>query len=294
MAITINFPASPVVNDLYSFGVKTWKWDGVAWNMLGAGLSGREILTAPKSYFVRTDGSDSNDGSANTSGKAFLTIQKAVDVVAALDVSIYDVTIEIADGTYTAGALLKKVVGAGGVTIRGNTTTPANVIISVTSGHCFYAAAVTTTFYTIEGIKLQTTTSGWGVVATGGSRLSIGAMNFGACASGHLYLDTGGVVSVKSSYAISGTAPVHVQASYSSFVCYAVTITITGTPNFSVGYVYATSLSNVFIGNCTFVGSATGVRYTGVGLTVLSANGAGVSAWPGSAGGTLSSGSQYL
>ena len=61
----------------------------------------RELLTANRTYYVRTDGSDGNTGLANTSGGAFLTIQKAIDTAAALDLSVYNVTIQLADGTYT-------------------------------------------------------------------------------------------------------------------------------------------------------------------------------------------------
>ena len=64
-----------------------------------------------------------------------LTIQKAIDVVAALDLSIYDVAIRVADGTYTAAATVKAPwVGSGAVTLTGNTTTPANCIITVAAG----------------------------------------------------------------------------------------------------------------------------------------------------------------
>ncbi|TKT73671.1 DUF2793 domain-containing protein [Afipia massiliensis] len=81
------------------------RYDGTAarWYAI-ARSGGREVLTANRTYYVRTDGSNSNDGLSNASGGAFLTLQKAIDIVAALDLSIYNVTIQVGSGTYTSGA----------------------------------------------------------------------------------------------------------------------------------------------------------------------------------------------
>jgi hypothetical protein len=32
--MAINFPASPSVNDTYSYGTRTWQWDGLAWKQI--------------------------------------------------------------------------------------------------------------------------------------------------------------------------------------------------------------------------------------------------------------------
>jgi len=91
----------------------------------------RTKLTANRTYYVRTDGNDSNTGLTNTSGGAFLTVQAAINTVAALDLQIYNVTIQIADGTY-AGAMVVNGpwLGTGDVTIQGNNATPSNVVLS--------------------------------------------------------------------------------------------------------------------------------------------------------------------
>ena len=94
------------------------------------GGGGRELLTADRTYYVRTDGSDSNDGLSNSAGGAFLTIQKAIDMTAALDLSIFDVTIQVGSGASWAPFELKSTAGAGKVTILGDEATPSNCIVT--------------------------------------------------------------------------------------------------------------------------------------------------------------------
>lgn len=116
---------------------------------------GRELLTANRTYYVRTDGNDGNTGLANTSGGAFLTIQKAIDVASALDTGIYSVTIQVGAGTYTAANTLKSYVGAGPIVIVGDETTPSNVVISPTTANGINADGVRG-LWEIRGIKFTT------------------------------------------------------------------------------------------------------------------------------------------
>lgn len=258
------------------------------------GASVREKLTADRTYYVATTGSDTaNNG--RTVGAPFLTIQKAVDVVAAtLDLGGYAITVQVADGTYTSPTSAKALVGGNLITIQGNATTPANVVISTTSNHCFYSSVPDITFY-IKNLKVQTTTSGYGLYADIKSVIQFDGVNFGACASGHIISLGGASVSaLAASYAISGGAPSHINVQNGGSVfMYNNTATITGTPAFSTAFLYS-AVSGIYAGgNNTWSGSATGSRYSINLNSVVNTNGAGTSHFPGNAAGTTATGGQY-
>jgi hypothetical protein len=258
----------------------------------------RELLTAARTYYVRTDGSDSNTGLANTAGGAFLTIQKAVDTVSALDIAGNTITIQIADGTYTATVALKNVPGfasLGNLIIQGNNATPANVIISTTSADCFSADTLSSV-WDIKDLKMQTTTSGACLAPTNGSCIRFGNVNFGTTAGSHVYCLNRGYIVTLSNYAISGAASIHWLAYHASqLVCIAKTITITGTPAFSL-FADCEFLSTMNVHSNTFSGSATGPRYQSYSNSIIFTNGGGATYLPGNAaaGTPTATGGLYL
>ena len=122
-----------------------------------------ERLYADRTYYVRTDGSDSNDGLVNNSGGAFVTIQKAWDVIKqALDLNGFNVVVQIGDGTYTAGLAVRGDVpgqnAGSAITFQGNSGMPANVLVSITGGNCFNASEGARLL--IKDLEMRTTTSG--------------------------------------------------------------------------------------------------------------------------------------
>lgn len=254
-------------------------------------LSVRELLTAARTYYVATTGSDSNDGLS--AGAPFLTIQKAVDVVCSIDGGVQAVTISVADGTYTAGVALKAPVGSGTFTIQGNTTTPANCVISPTSGSAITANGAGK--WTIKGVKLTTTSAGRGIIALGSStQLSISYIEFGSVNYEHIYLSNGAALSIGGAWAISGSAIAHILVSSGGqFNAGGITCTITNTPAFSNGFATASNLGVIVVVSLTFSGSATGKRYDATTNGVIQTYGGGASYFPGNASGTTATGGVY-
>lgn len=249
----------------------------------------RERLTGNRNYYVRTDGSDSNDGLANTSGGAFLTIQKAIDTAAALDLSIYNVIIDVADGTYTGGLTLKSYVGGGYILIRGNTTTPANVLLNVT-GNCVYGEDCGN--WQLSGVKLVSTSRG--IYLVGRSALKISLIDFGACTYNHMLIESGARVRATGNWTISGgSGSAHIGLNYGgSFVAAVLTCTITGTPALTY-FVDASIGSNATLQAMTFSGSATGTRYSATMNSVIQTYGGGSTYLPGNVAGSTATGGQY-
>lgn len=268
---------------------------GAAAISLEAAYTPRERLLAARTYYVRTDGNDSNTGLVDSAAGAFLTLQAAVNAYQSLDCNGYDVTIKVGDGTYTAGASVTSRVGTGNLNITGNTSTPANVVISTTNTPCVSVVGHPGGSYVIvDGFKV-TSTAAQGLYCAVGSVLFFGRIEFGACAQHIFAAAYGTIVSNSVAYTISGNAGFHwYAATYAQiYVVGAFTITLSGTPAFP-GYFAYSGTSVVEAHGMTFSGAATGAKYLANLTGVINTSGSGLNYFPGNSDGSTSTGGQYL
>ncbi|RUO97834.1 DUF2793 domain-containing protein [Hyphomicrobium sp.] len=255
----------------------------------------REVLAANRTYYIRTDGSDSNDGLANASGRAFLTIQKALNLAKTIDLNGFVITVQIADGTYTGANSLDTPLLGGSVIIQGNSTTPANVLISVTSADAFSinGAGIKAT---IKDLKIQTSSGGNGIYAKNAAEVNYANVVFGPCAERHVRADSNAHVQATGNYTIAGNALDHLLSFGGNYEAAGITITLSGAPAFSGQGFNLDFLGRASLYAVSFSGSATGKRYNVSANSVLQSFGAGSAStyFPGNANGTTSTGGQQL
>jgi hypothetical protein len=222
----------------------------------------REVLSASRVYYVRADGSDGNDGKADSTSRAFLTLQKAVDAALKLDLNGFAVTIQVRSGTFAGFTLSVPFVG-GLVTIVGDPVTPANVIIN--TGIIVQNGAT----IAIGGVEFRA--SGHCIdVLTAATVVINRKCNFGTCGGFHMLAESAGgniVVALPAGdggYVINGSAGFgHYGASSGGVIsCVGQLVTLTGTPNFgALGFAYAT-MGSIRIHGTVFSGAATGGKFT--------------------------------
>ncbi|BCG85338.1 hypothetical protein MesoLj113c_14480 [Mesorhizobium sp. 113-3-9] len=261
----------------------------------------REVLTANRTYYVRVDGSDSNTGLVNSAGGAFLTIQKAIDVVGALDISIYTVTIQVGDGTYTGGVALNGPwVGLGTVILQGNASTPTNVVISTASGVVPVSLTNKATL-TLRNMKLQNAGGSASNirVTTGAIITPTTGLHFGATGYACIDARAGGLVNasfLSANWTITTSVPRFLSITEGS-LCSArfVTINVSGSYAWASQFAEVASAGLLNIDGVTWniTGTPTGKRYA-VSQNGLCITGGGASYFPGDVAGTTSTQGQYL
>ena len=261
--------------------------------------AGRETLTAARTYYVRTNGSDANNGLANTSGGAFLTIQKAVDVASNLDNMGFDVTIQIADGTYNETITLKSFVGSGRITVQGNTSNAGGVIIigfGYAAVGAISARAVLGT-YVLQWMRIACGGGGAAVRVSGGaSYIQVGNLQFGNTGTTTLYcLHTvdGGMVEVIGNLQINAGSYQYYILNNGGMVRAGGVLTFSGAVTISNAFI-SSGRAGMVLAVHTFSGTFTGKRFEALGNGVIDTGTGNLSLFPGTIAGTTASGGQYL
>lgn len=247
---------------------------------------GRELLTANRTYYVSTTGSDSNDGLSV--GSPFLTIQKAVDVVAMLDISIYDVTIQLADGTYTltSDVILKDPIGAGFVFIDGNSGDNSLVVITGAGTANLFSANISNKYelryLTFDDFPQRAVLGG----NVSGSKVLVRDCRITNPGTRAFYAaNTFGLIVFRGTLDYeytSGTVETmfHCLAQGAAIEAQNLTITITGNPTFTDALASADRFSSINLINASNTGSHGGTRFNAERSSVILAM--GVSGFSGS------------
>lgn len=266
----------------------------------------RKQLTADLSIYVSPTGNDTNNSGLALSSP-FLTLQRAWNyIISTLDLNGFNVTVNVANGTYSGGLNARgSVAGLGTgntVSFVGNVGSPGSVIISTTNAHAI--SAQNGANFNISGFQLQATgtlggAAASGILSTVSSNVTInGAMIFGACTGFHLWATQAALITGNAiTYTVSGSSQGHLAASGSgSIVLLGPTINVSGTLSFSIAFASAGNLALVSVtGSAINVsGTVTGTRYSVTSNSVISTSGGGANVFPGTVAGATSTGGQYL
>lgn len=261
--------------------------------------SGRKVLTASVTYYVRKDGSDSNDGLTDTAGGAFLTIQKAVNSVQALDFGGQRanlVVIQVADGIYEEELLLGPLVGfpatAGGVypvRIVGNSANPNNVVIYPNGGYGALTVSGTAAAWRVEGFHINGArlgNYGAAILVMAGAGLSMGVYNI-TTNSGVYAINTFDVGSRFTAYdwlpfTLNGPCRGVIYSDGGSLVNVSFSSVTLGTLGVTESYLQAYAMSNLTYYSGSHSGVATGRKFYVDTNSLINTFGSGISYLPGS------------
>lgn len=256
------------------------------------------LATADTTYFVRTDGNNANLGTSNTSGGAFATIQKALDVVAAIGWFTFKPTIQVGAGTWTVPVVLPPVLTSTIPELIGDTTTPSNVTISVsgTGAICIHRPSPGCN-WRVRGFRLQSTGLGAGNLRSSFGAIEAGNIVFnGNSSTGFDYMAINfGLITWIGNYSVTASGSVHAWAQpFGSIYLSGATVTLSGTPAMS-GFWFYGDRGQIDAFSVTFTGSGgTGTRYRALGSGGnIFVNGGGLSYLPGSLSGSIANGGEY-
>lgn len=256
----------------------------------------REVLSANRTYFVDPAGNDANNGLG--AGAPLATIAAAIAKCYQIDTNGHEVTIQLADGTYTSGGATLSVdrplTGGGRLEILGNPAAPGNVIVRGVYPSVQVSAGASVA---LRHFRIESSSTGSLLLANSNATVFIDNLVFAATSRYHIELSSGASLTVLGDYAIVGGATLgHISLASCSVLDGANrTITLTGALSFGAQFILVSSGGVYAFWNATWTvtGTATGKRYAASLNGVINTFGKGTSHFPGDVAGTTTTGGQY-
>jgi hypothetical protein len=210
-----------------------------------------------------------------------------MDVARSINLSIYDITIQVGAGTFSENIELGVyVTGGGGITVVG---TAGSTTISPTSGACINGWGVAK--YGFYNFTL-TCADDNAVGSHDGMLIYLGGITFSTISAAAIRADVQGAVFIEGSNTITGNCDVFMHADDNGAIYNSSDITLSGTRAFTT---FAVAGARSYISSTgSYTGSATGKRYDVTANSVINTEGAGATYFPGDAAGTTATGGQYL
>ena len=295
------------------------KYDGtnwqIAWSQAGGGIAGAPIFLPLRVRFTltRRPGNDAWDGTVAvfTTGVTgpFATLQRAASECQKYNLNNYNITINVANGTY-APFVLPKYSGSGYITWQGNSTTPSAVTVQATGDHNAIDGGDFGTQF-MNGFKVSANGPSvnqvcGGIFIGGQSHLNLDNIEYGFCQGAQLLVSRSAQCTLgQSTFRISGgssgngvSPAAHALVFFGGNLevnsVFLPTLIIPAAINLGV-FVEANSLgvSSYVFATITGAGNVTAQKYRGSANAIINSLGNGVNYYPGAVAGVLTSGAQY-
>lgn len=261
------------------------------------GLASGEVqrIAINPTLYVRPDGNDANDGLSNTAGGAFATIAAALARgTSQFNFASSALNIQLgAPGTYAAPGTLPR--GTGTINIIGNAGNQTAYVISGDAqpgqGCIQTSGALTVTGVTVQNTGAQS--HGIATTGTGSATLFYTTIGSTQTTSGsHLFSVDNSGITVAAGCVLQGNASAAFNAA-GGFVSINTNtnVFIFGAPTFSLATAVALNGGRIQMqGGASVGGSANGQRYNVQNYSIITTNGGGENAFPGSSAGFVSNG----
>lgn len=286
--------------DLLAGTIVALVYDGTIFRLLDLALGEVPRILASPVLYVRTDGSDNNDGSANNTANAVASLSRALAIASKLYLTGSGITIQLGvAGTYQLPAALPQLSGT--VTIQGSTSAQSTYILSNSAIGAGAGNAIEAIAQTVNLVGLTLSNSGTGsntATSSANGTLTLRNVTVQAVAgnTGGLIYTSGGVIQIQGGcVATSGANSLFGCRGGNLSLASGATFSVVGTPTFALAVAAVADVGVITMRpGASISGTSNAPSYLSDTNSVIRTSGGGANFFKGSSAGSVANGGIYL